>query len=161
MTFCIHEDKYESPAELTVYIILVVFFKNHENDKNGNAIVSSTNYLSHFKMIQGLYSEATSNGFLVDNTPPVFIRKPALYNEIGSIIENSIVYRSCFKVTWEVSDEESFIERQYISVISHRGGEINTTSTEVNATYFYLIFFHLSNCKRFVFGQPECTSQFH
>ncbi|XP_052082956.1 uncharacterized protein LOC127720416 [Mytilus californianus] len=80
----------------------------------------------------GLYSEATSNGFLVDDTPPVFTRKPALYNEIGSIIKNSIVYRSCFKVTWEVNDEESFIERQYISVSSHRGGEINTTSTKLN-----------------------------
>ncbi|CAG2242538.1 unnamed protein product [Mytilus edulis] len=80
----------------------------------------------------GLYSEATSNGFIVDDTPPVFIRKPTLYNEVGSIIENSIVYRSCFKVTWEVNDEESFIERQYISVTSHRGGEINTTSTELN-----------------------------
>ncbi|XP_076086914.1 uncharacterized protein LOC143057491 [Mytilus galloprovincialis] len=80
----------------------------------------------------GLNSEATSNGFLVDDSPPFFSRKPELFQQLGSRRENSIIYRSCMKITWEVSDEESFIERQYISVISHKGGEINSTSTELN-----------------------------
>ncbi|XP_052082402.1 uncharacterized protein LOC127720030 [Mytilus californianus] len=80
----------------------------------------------------GLYSEATSNGFLVDDSPPSFSRKPELFQQLGSRRVNTIIYRSCLKVSWDVNDEESFIERQYISVISHKGGEINSTSTELN-----------------------------
>ncbi|XP_063408929.1 uncharacterized protein LOC134692410 [Mytilus trossulus] len=80
----------------------------------------------------GLYSEATSNGFLVDDSPPVFSSKPILFQQLGSRRENSIIYRSCMKITWEVSDGESYIERQYISVNSHKGGEINSTSTKLN-----------------------------
>lgn len=57
---------------------------------------------------------------------------------MGSILKHSIVYRSCFKVTWKVSDEESFIERQYISVSSHRGGEMNTTTK---------VFYFFKRCK--------------
>ena len=79
----------------------------------------------------GLYSEMTSNGVLVDDSPPTFSRKPELFQQLGSMMDNSIIYRSCLKVSWEVSDEESYIERQYISLTSHRGGEINSTSTEV------------------------------
>ncbi|XP_076085163.1 uncharacterized protein LOC143055975 isoform X1 [Mytilus galloprovincialis] len=80
----------------------------------------------------GLYSEVTSNGVLVDDSPPTFSRKPELFQQLGSMMDNSIIYRSCLKVSWEVSDEESYIERQYISLTSHRGGEINSTSTELN-----------------------------
>ncbi|XP_076085244.1 uncharacterized protein LOC143056054 isoform X2 [Mytilus galloprovincialis] len=80
----------------------------------------------------GLYSEATSNGLLVDDSPPIFSSKPKLFQQLGSRRENSIIYRSGMKITWEVSDGESYIERQYISVNSHKGGEINSTSTELN-----------------------------
>ncbi|VDH98686.1 Hypothetical predicted protein, partial [Mytilus galloprovincialis] len=80
----------------------------------------------------GLYSESTSNGFLIDDSPPIFNGKPELFQQLGSRRQNSIIFRSCMKITWEVSDEESFIERQYISMTSHRGGEINSTSIKLN-----------------------------
>ncbi|XP_063408922.1 uncharacterized protein LOC134692402 [Mytilus trossulus] len=92
----------------------------------------------------GLYSEATSNGVLIDDSPPIFSRKPELFEQLGSMMENSIIYMSCLKVSWEVSDGDSYIERQYISVTSHRGGEINSTSTKLNGIVRDYIFTRLN-----------------
>lgn len=79
----------------------------------------------------GLGTEAHSNGFFIDDTPPLMKVKPYLSTELGSIKDNSIVFRSTIRIHWEVEDKESFIQRQYLSIASHRGGEFNTSSTEV------------------------------
>ncbi|VDI63397.1 Hypothetical predicted protein, partial [Mytilus galloprovincialis] len=80
----------------------------------------------------GLGTEAHSNGFFIDDTPPLMKVKPYLSTELGSIKDNSIVFRSTIRIHWEVEDKESFIQRQYLSIASHRGGEFNTSSTELN-----------------------------
>ena len=85
-----------------------------------------------FPLNSGLSTEATSNGFYIDETPPSIKVKPQLSRDLGSIREDSIVFRSTIKVTWEVEDKESYIQRQYLSIASHKGGEFNATSTEVN-----------------------------
>lgn len=76
-------------------------------------------------------TEATSNGFYIDETPPSIKVKPQISRDLGSIKEDSIVFRSTIKVTWEVEDKESYIQRQYLSIASHKGGDFNSTSTEV------------------------------
>jgi hypothetical protein len=89
-------------------------------------------YVFLFPLNSGLSTEATSNGFYIDETPPSIKVKPQLSRDLGSIREDSIVFRSTIKVTWEVEDKESYIQRQYLSIASHKGGEFNATSTEVN-----------------------------
>lgn len=51
--------------------------------------------------------------------------------DLGSIKDNSVAFRSTIRIHWEVEDRESYIQRQYISIASHKGGEFNTSSTEV------------------------------
>ncbi|XP_076113981.1 uncharacterized protein LOC143082265 [Mytilus galloprovincialis] len=80
----------------------------------------------------GLTTEATSNGFYIDNSPPSIKVKPYLSADVGSIKDTSVVFRSTIKIQWEVEDKESFIQRQYLSIASHKGGEFNTSSTELN-----------------------------
>ena len=88
-------------------------------------------YLLHNIYISGLSTEATSNGFYIDTTPPLIKIKPYLSRDLGSMRDNSVVFRNTIRIRWEVEDEESFIQRQYLSIASHKGGEFNATSTEV------------------------------
>ena len=57
--------------------------------------------------------------------------KPYLSRDLGSMRDNSVVFRNTIRIRWEVEDKESFIQRQYLSIASHKGGEFNATSTEV------------------------------
>ncbi|KAK3099491.1 hypothetical protein FSP39_005250, partial [Pinctada imbricata] len=79
----------------------------------------------------GLYSVASSNGFIVDITAPVISYGPVFDPSYG-IYNNYLIYRSALKVLWSVKDDESYIERQYLSIKSHIGGEFQLTSTSVN-----------------------------
>ncbi|KAL3841826.1 hypothetical protein ACJMK2_019925 [Sinanodonta woodiana] len=79
----------------------------------------------------GLYAETTSNGFIVDNTPPAFTKEAAL-GPIGSILPNTLMTRTTLMVEWGVSDDESFIDRQYVSIESHVGGDFNLSSIPLN-----------------------------
>ncbi|XP_062616047.1 uncharacterized protein LOC134277752 [Saccostrea cucullata] len=79
----------------------------------------------------GLYTEATSNGFQIDNTPPVISRGPVFSKDFG-VKDNTQFYRTLMKVEWDVSDSESYIERQYISLRSHMGGDFDLSSTQIN-----------------------------
>ena len=96
-----------------------------------------------YMLNSGLSTDATSNGFYIDETPPSIKVKPQLSRDLGSIKEDSIVFRSTIKVTWEVEDKESYIQRQYLSIASHKGGEFNATSTEVNQ--IKCLIFNMSN----------------
>lgn len=89
-----------------------------------------------FWYISGLSVESTSNGFLVDDSLPVINMKPFLSRDLGSIVGESIIFRSTLRVKWEVDDRESFIQRQYLSLTSHEGGEFNSTSVEVSSWFF-------------------------
>ncbi|KAK3581570.1 hypothetical protein CHS0354_031918 [Potamilus streckersoni] len=79
----------------------------------------------------GLYAEASSNGFMVDSTPPVFTKEATL-GPIGSMLLNTLITRTTLMVEWGVYDDESFIDRQYVSIESHVGGDFNHSSIPLN-----------------------------
>ncbi|KAJ8299760.1 hypothetical protein KUTeg_023820 [Tegillarca granosa] len=86
----------------------------------------------------GLYTESTSDGFIVDTSPPK-VTSPIL-NKTGSLTPNSLVYRTSLGIYWTAIDEESFIERQYVSLQSHIGGDFNVSTIEVGGItrqYFF------------------------
>ncbi|XP_069132408.1 uncharacterized protein [Argopecten irradians] len=80
----------------------------------------------------GLYTESSSNGFMIDDTAPTFESRPILSSEAGSMVTNILIFRTSMKVAWKVSDPESFIERQYISIESHVGGDFNISSRQLD-----------------------------
>ncbi|CAC5401969.1 unnamed protein product [Mytilus coruscus] len=80
----------------------------------------------------GLFSESTSNGFKIDLSAPMIIDSPFLSHDLGSAIEGSVQVRSTMRIKWKVEDEQSFIERQYLSIGTHIGGEFNMISTQLN-----------------------------
>ncbi|VDI61828.1 polycystin 2 [Mytilus galloprovincialis] len=79
----------------------------------------------------GLWSESSSSGFSVDDTPPVLSKVTTFSNDFG-ITDLTQIYRTTMKVEWEVEDTESFIKRQYLSIKSHIGGEFMLSSQPVN-----------------------------
>jgi hypothetical protein len=78
----------------------------------------------------GLFTDSTSNGFLVDITAPVVTDVPKFASDL-SLVPDTQFYRTLLKVEWSVNDPESHIERQYLSVKSHIGGEFDLASTKV------------------------------
>ncbi|KAL4221421.1 hypothetical protein ACF0H5_019679 [Mactra antiquata] len=78
----------------------------------------------------GMYIEASSNGLIIDVTPPIF-GSPLIQSPIGRAIPGTSVLRSILKVEWQVNDQESYIDDQYLSISSHIGGDFNTSSTWV------------------------------
>lgn len=81
-------------------------------------------------LIIGLWSESSSNGFLVDNTAPVISVVPTFSEDFG-IVGLTQIYRTSMKIEWGVEDEESFIKRQFLSIKSHIGGEFMLSSESV------------------------------
>jgi hypothetical protein len=81
-----------------------------------------------------MYVEATSNGFIVDDTPPIFTTNLTMA-QIGTIKNGTTVSRTTLRVYWDVKDEESFIETQHLSISSHMGGDFNLSSTKVSAIF--------------------------
>ncbi|XP_033751510.1 LOW QUALITY PROTEIN: uncharacterized protein LOC117335547 [Pecten maximus] len=79
----------------------------------------------------GLYVDTVSNGFMVDNTSPI-ITKPILSEDLGVIVSGKLYLRDAFKVTWTAVDQESHVERQYLSIKAHRNGEFQPSSIKVN-----------------------------
>ncbi|XP_067682774.1 uncharacterized protein [Haliotis asinina] len=79
----------------------------------------------------GLFSESTSNGFIIDNSAPEIIKRPSIDGGLGSLVAMTLISRSTLKVSWEVRDEESFIEKQYISISSHQLGEFDSSLMEL------------------------------
>nr|XP_034314147.1 uncharacterized protein LOC105348718 isoform X1 [Crassostrea gigas] len=79
----------------------------------------------------GLYTDSTSNGFLIDTTAPVISSGPQFASSF-SLVPGTQFYRTLMKVKWSVNDAESHIERQYLSIKSHIGGEFDLSSTKVN-----------------------------
>ncbi|XP_078334035.1 uncharacterized protein LOC111124258 [Crassostrea virginica] len=79
----------------------------------------------------GLYTDSTSNGFVVDISAPVISKGPQFASSF-SLVPDTQFYRTLMKVEWTVTDAESHIERQYLSIKSHIGGEFDLASTKVN-----------------------------
>ena len=83
---------------------------------------------------KGLFRDTTSNGFIIDDTSPVMARGPVFSNNIG-IDGKTQFYRTFIKVEWDVNDKESFIEKQYVSIRSHIGGDFDLPSEEVRMRF--------------------------
>nr|XP_034332757.1 uncharacterized protein LOC105327902 isoform X2 [Crassostrea gigas] len=79
----------------------------------------------------GLYVDGISSGFLVDTTPPEISSGPNHLHYFG-LEEKTQFDRSSVKVEWKVADPESYIERQYLSLKSHLGGDFALSSTLIN-----------------------------
>ncbi|XP_067663316.1 uncharacterized protein [Haliotis asinina] len=80
----------------------------------------------------GLYSEATSNGLLVDDSVPIVVTPPTV-RSLMSLVPNTTISRTVLSLLWEFQDAESSIERQYLSLSSHQLGEIDSSNLEVPA----------------------------
>ena len=78
----------------------------------------------------GMSSEAVSNGFIVDITPPYF-EQELRHVWIASAVPGTSVSRTFLRVEWQVEDPESFIDQQYLSISAHVGGEFNISSIKV------------------------------
>ncbi|XP_046561789.1 uncharacterized protein LOC124270793 [Haliotis rubra] len=78
----------------------------------------------------GLYSEAMSNGVLVDDSVPIVVTLPTV-RSLMSLVPNTTVSRTALSLHWEFQDVESAIERQYLSLSSHQLGEIDSSNLEV------------------------------
>ncbi|XP_067684738.1 uncharacterized protein [Haliotis asinina] len=74
----------------------------------------------------GLYSEVTSNGFVVDITPPEVVVGSGILDGYGSIVAGTSISRTTLKIGWQFKDDESHIERQYLSISSHQLGEFQS-----------------------------------
>lgn len=80
-----------------------------------------------------MFSDVSSNGFIIDDSPPVISWGPAFSKDIGTDGKAQF-YRTIMKVEWDVSDKDSFIEKQYVSLRSHIGGDFDLPSAQV--TFF-------------------------
>ncbi|CAH1259452.1 Hypp2286 [Branchiostoma lanceolatum] len=78
-----------------------------------------------------LYVERTSNGFRIDESPPVMLMEPQFDLTQGSIVPNTQVWRTTLSVRWEVVDPESSIERQYLSVFTHHQAGMDMEPVEI------------------------------
>lgn len=79
--------------------------------------------------------DGISSGFLVDTTPPEISSGPNYLQYFG-LEEKTQFDRSSVKVEWKVADPESYIERQYLSLKSHLGGDFALSSTLVRIKIF-------------------------
>jgi hypothetical protein len=60
--------------------------------------------------------------------------------DLGSVNEGTSILRSAIRFKWEVEDKQSFIQKQFISVSTHNGGEFNHSSVMVSFFLCYLLF---------------------
>ncbi|WAR05722.1 hypothetical protein MAR_021091 [Mya arenaria] len=82
----------------------------------------------------GLFSEMSSNGFVVDTSPPTIVKELALspFGRSNSY-DRTTLLRSSLKVYWDTSDSDSGISAQYLSVSSHMGGDFNISTVKIDA----------------------------
>ncbi|WAR06111.1 hypothetical protein MAR_021480 [Mya arenaria] len=82
----------------------------------------------------GYFSDMSSNGFVVDTSPPTIVKELAL-SPFGrsSSYDRTTLLRSSLKVHWETFDSDSGISAQYLSVSSHIGGDFNISTVKIDA----------------------------
>ena len=97
----------------------------------------STSYINSFS---GLFSESTSNGFFMDISAPHIIAQPFMSRDVGSVHKGTSILRSAIRFKWEVEDRQSFIQKQFISVSTHNGGEFNNSAVMVRFLYYLLLY---------------------
>ncbi|XP_033637440.1 uncharacterized protein LOC117298344 isoform X1 [Asterias rubens] len=79
----------------------------------------------------GMWSEATSNGFRVDSSPPRVIQEPTIDGTFGVAVTNTQVLCDVIRFVWKFDDPESGIKEQYVSVSTHHNGDFNIPALKV------------------------------
>ncbi|XP_066275498.1 uncharacterized protein [Branchiostoma lanceolatum] len=92
----------------------------------------------------GLYVERTSNGFYIDETPPVMLKEPQFDLTQGTIVPDTQVWRTALSLKWEFVDPESSIERQHLSVFTHHQAGIDIEPMEIAGSVRDYCFTNLS-----------------
>ncbi|KAK3101903.1 hypothetical protein FSP39_007221, partial [Pinctada imbricata] len=102
----------------------------------------------------GQWSEASSDGFIVDTSAPEITNGPVFKsgggNDLGIYGNIYLTLRTSVKVYWTVNDGQSSIERQFLSLRSHVGGDFNLASTSVRM--FAIETDHAAELERHVSG---------
>ncbi|XP_022105050.1 uncharacterized protein LOC110986986 isoform X2 [Acanthaster planci] len=73
----------------------------------------------------GMWSEATSNGFRVDSSPPDVLKAPAFDETQGMAVQGTQILRDVIHISWKFRDPESGIKDQYVSVSTHQNGDVS------------------------------------
>ncbi|ESO88609.1 hypothetical protein LOTGIDRAFT_165393 [Lottia gigantea] len=96
----------------------------------------------------GLIVESTSDGFIIDTTPPTVTKHLTLSSTFASILPSTIICRTGFKVEWKFTDVESDIEHQYISFSPHLLGDFNSSTTEIPSVLKEYVFIIDTECSK-------------
>lgn len=81
--------------------------------------------------LSGLFTESSSDGFMVDTSPPSIMALPTTSSSFGSAVNATHVFRTTLRAQWEFKDDQSLIGRQYISISSNVGEEFEPAAIEV------------------------------
>ncbi|XP_022107048.1 uncharacterized protein LOC110988105 [Acanthaster planci] len=108
----------------------------------------------------GMWSEATSNGFRLDSSPPDVVDAPAVDKSQGMVVQNTQVLRDLIHFSWKFIDPESGIRDQYISLRTHRNGDVSITpikiaGSEVDHTFTNLT---LHDGSRYIITVVACNA---
>ncbi|XP_077995632.1 uncharacterized protein LOC144449084 [Glandiceps talaboti] len=79
----------------------------------------------------GIYTASSSNGIIVDQSPPAIANGIQFVEGVGSITRNTQVWRSVLRVQWEFSDPESPIENHLLSVFTHHQSDMSIPPVKV------------------------------
>jgi hypothetical protein len=88
------------------------------------------NQTRRYLIISGKFVEQSSNGFVIDDSPPVFLKNLTM-SPVGTIKAGTTVLTTSLKVYWSVNDNVSHIKSQHLSFSSHIGGDFNLPSIKV------------------------------
>ncbi|XP_078585869.1 uncharacterized protein LOC144867679 [Branchiostoma floridae x Branchiostoma japonicum] len=74
----------------------------------------------------GLWAERSSNGFIVDNSPPSVVTDPKIDSTAGSVITGTQVWRGTLRATWDFVDHESPLQYHIVSLYTHHQSDLTT-----------------------------------
>ncbi|CAH1787741.1 unnamed protein product [Owenia fusiformis] len=86
----------------------------------------------------GQWTDAVTNSFTVDITPPVIVTQPHIKTNLGPTKDNFQIWKSSLVVEWEFADFESEIERQYVSIYTHHDGDNTSPTTDVGTRQHFI-----------------------
>ncbi|XP_070572151.1 uncharacterized protein [Ptychodera flava] len=92
----------------------------------------------------GLFTEAASNGIIVDNSPPAIVKPARLDTTEGSIMPNTQIWRSTLRVSWAFSDPDSQIEHHRLSISTHHQSDMSVQPVKTTGGVHHHVFTNVS-----------------
>ncbi|XP_070573612.1 uncharacterized protein [Ptychodera flava] len=92
----------------------------------------------------GLFTEAASNGIIVDNSPPETVTAARLDVNEGSITPETQIWRSMLRVSWAFSDPDSQIEHHRLSVFTHHQSDMSVLPVKTTGGVHHHVFTNLT-----------------